>query len=329
MKEFFKVEDLCFGYLKKPLCLKDVNFCAKKNDRVLVLGLNDKGKTSLLKTISGFDEKFFGKVFFEGKEVRSIEDNKKSFSLIFDEPVLLSSTVEKNIDFLYKVLGTRIPLGEEKEKLLEKFSLQSKIKKHIKKLSVFERFKLCFLRCYIKQSRVMFIDNFIKHGFSESEKQELKIIFDKVAKDKLVFLALDDNSFLENKEFLDWFNPTKVLYVNNAKVLEFESIEEFLEKLIDLDSSEFRNDLSKVEGYCVFQDSSYYLSFEEKIVIKIDKKLNGYFEKVNLSEGENEDITMVFEKDLQFDLTNNEEINKLLYGKKLKVFSKLDRSRII
>ena len=66
MKKFFDIENLCFGYLKQPLCLKDVNFSVSKNDRVLVCGVDGAAKTSFLKAISGFDEHFFGNVYLKG-----------------------------------------------------------------------------------------------------------------------------------------------------------------------------------------------------------------------------------------------------------------------
>ena len=71
MGKYFKVENLCYGYLKKPLFLKDINFSADKDDRVLVLALDDNGKTSLVKTLSGFDERFFGKVFLQDTEMKN------------------------------------------------------------------------------------------------------------------------------------------------------------------------------------------------------------------------------------------------------------------
>ena len=55
-----EVKNLCYAYIKKPLCLKDVSFSLEKKQRALVLALDDMGKTTLLKTVSGFDDKYFG-----------------------------------------------------------------------------------------------------------------------------------------------------------------------------------------------------------------------------------------------------------------------------
>lgn len=329
MDKYFKVENLCYAYLKKPLCLKDVNFSADKNDKVLILALDDNGKTTLLKTLSGFDEKFFGKVIFQGKEIRSIPDKEKNVSVIFDVPILLNSSIEKNIDYLFDAIGKEYLSQEEKLGLLKKFKLDYSLKAKVKTLSVFEKFKLCFLRVFVKNSKIVFIDNILKNDFNKNEMLELKEIFDMCLSDKLVFLAANDNSFVENKEFFDWFKPTKVLFVNTAIMSENKSIDEFLKASIDLDACAFNDCLTKIEGYCVRQDGSYFLSFEEKYVLKIDRSLNEFFDKLKLSEGENEDIVLVFQNSMQIDLTKNNDINKLLADKKLMIFSKIDRSRVI
>lgn len=329
MEKFFNVENLCYAYLKKPLCLKDVCFSADKKDKVLVLALDDNGKTTLLKTLSGFDDKFFGKVFLQGKEIQTIPDEEKNISIIFDEPVLLNSSIEKNIDYLFDVIGKEYLSQQEKIELLKKFKLDYPLKTRVKKLSMFEKFKLCFLRVFVKNSRIVFIDNILKNNFSENELVELKEIFDICLSDKLVFLTANNGSFIDNKEFFEWFKPIKVLFINMSVATEKKSIEEFFKASIDLDACSFNDGLTKLDGYCVRQDGAFFLSFEDKYVLKIDRVLDSYFEKLKLSEGENEDIVLVFENSMQIDLTKNNDINKLLADKKLMVFSKIDRSRVI
>lgn len=330
MKDFLKCENLCFGYLKQPLCLKDVNFSMTKNDRVLVLGLNDKGKTSLLKTLSGFDLHYFGKVFIDGKEIKTISDNERNVSLIFDEPVLINSSIEKNIDFLFETLKKEIPEKLEKQELLKKFNLNYDLKHKVKNLSVFEKFKLCFLRSFVKDSKILFIDDILKNNFSEDELSEFKEIFEMCLKNKPLILSANDDSFLKNQAFFEWFKPTKILYLNFAKIYEFKSFEELENNVVDLDMTLFLNYLESQEGFCVYQEGVYYLSFEDgKITLKIDKQFNECFEKLKLSEGENEDIVLAYKKGVSIDLTKNNDFNKMLVDKKFMIFSKIDRSRVL
>lgn len=329
MKEFLKVENLCFGYLKRPLCLKDVNFSVKKNDRVLILGLEDKGKTSLIKTISGFDEHFFGNVYFEGEEIRKIPDENKCVSVIFDEPILLNSTIDKNLNFVYETLKKEIPSDIEKKELLDIFHLKFDLKFKIKRLSRFEKFKMCLIRVFIKKPKILFIDNILSHDFSQDEIAELKEIITLLMKDCLLFFTADNDSFVRYRDFFDWLNPTKVLYLNNSLVCEKHSIDDLFDNVYDLDVCSFSEDFEIKDGYCVFQEGDFYLSFDERVVVKLDKKFNDSFEKLKLSERENEDIILAWKKGLIFDLSKNNDVNNLIFEKKLMIFSKLDRSRVL
>lgn len=329
MKDYFKVQNLCFGYLKMPLCIKDANFSAEKKDRVLLLASDDSGKTSFLKAISGFDDKYFGNVFFEGTEIRKIDDDKKMFSIIFDKPILLNSTIDKNLDYLFDSIGKEKPSDEQKTKFLSEFGLNFKLKDKIRKLSIFEKFEFCFLRAFIKNSRIVFIDDILKNNFQREEVEELKKLTKKVSNDKLVFLCASEKSFLKQKEFFDEFKPTKTLYLSKAKLSEFKNFKEFEEKIIDLNACSFCDDLERKEGFCILQNGSFYLSFDEKFEIKIDKKFNLNFEKMKLSENENEDIVLVYKKDLEVDLTKNNDVNNLFEQGKLAVFSKVDGNRVI
>ena len=145
-----------------------------------------------------------------------------------------------------------------------------------------------------------------------------------------MIFASNNDSYLKNKDFFDWFKPTKILYLNFAKIYEFKSFEEFENNVVDLDMTLFLNDLESQEGFCVYQEGIYYLSFEDgKITLKIDKQFNECFEKLKLSEGENEDIVLAYKKGVSIDLTKNNDFNKMLNDKMFMIFSKIDRSRVL
>ena len=218
--------------------------------------------------------------------------------MIFDDPVLISGTVGKNLDYVFDVLKKDIPSEQEKLELLKKFNFNHDLKTKVSKLSLFDKFKLCFLRVFIKNSQVVFVDDILKNDFSSEELSELKNIMNFVLSDRLVFWAVNENNFKKNREFFEEFSATKIIYLSNANAVQYDSIDEFLKDPADLDVCLFASNLKQVEGYCVYQESCFYLKFEEKYVIKIDKKLNEYFEKLKLSNGENEDIIMFYDKSL-------------------------------
>lgn len=329
MSEFFKVEYLCYGYLKKPLCLKDVCFSAGKKDKVLILAKDDSGKTTLLKALSGFDDKFFGKVFCDKKEIRTIPDNEKQFSVIFDKPILIGGSIDKNLNYLCENNNLQNLSESEKLEILKKINLNFKLKDNIKKLTVFEQFKFCLIRSYIKNSRVIFIDDVFKNKLSDEEKQELIDLINDLFADKLVFLCANQDSFLSNKTIFEKFNPSKILYLNLSQIHEYKDFDTFFDNPIDLDAVSFNDDLSIKNGYCIKQDGDYYLCFDDKFEIKVDKKLNEKFDKLKLGNNDNEDIVFVHKKEINVDFSKNNDFNKLMLNKIVMIFSKLDRSKVI
>lgn len=329
MGNFFVAQNLCYAYIKKPLCLKDVCFSVERNEKVLVLGKKDSGKTTLLKILSGFDDKYFGFIKINGNEIKSMNDTEKQVSLIFDYPILLKGSIKKNIEYVFKVLDKQIISESEILNLLKTFGLNHELKLNIKKLSVFEKFKLCLLRTYLKQPKIIFIDSILSNNFNLSELDELKNILDMICYNKLVFLCASEEEFLNYSQFYEWFNADRIFYLNLAKLTEYKSINGFLSNPFDLDACAFNNGLNEVEGYCVKQNGRYYLSIEEKYVLKIDIKFNSYFDKLKLADGENEDVVIVYKKNEKVDFSKNNDFNKLLLNKQIKVFSRLDRSRVI
>lgn len=329
MDNSFIVKNLCYAYLKKPLCLKDVSFSAEKNDKILILGLEDAGKTTLIKTLSGFDDKYFGSIKLFGKEIKAIPDEQKNVSLILDYPTLIGGSIEKNIDYVFKVTNKQCLSIDEKISMLKTFGLDFDLKTNIKKLSKFEQFKLCFLRSFLKKSEMICIDDILNNDFSSDELEELKRILGFVCEKKIVFLCASEKSYLKVPEFFDWFCPSMVLYLNLAQISQHKNIYALLDNPRDLDACAFNVGLQQKEGYCVKQDGEFYVSVDDGVVVKIDRKLNEYFEKLNLADNENEDIVLCFSRTEDIDFCKNNEVNRLFADGRIFVFSKLDRRRVL
>ena len=83
MEQFFEAKNVCFSYYRKPLCLKDVHLSIKKNEKVILLAPEEMGKTTFLKVLSSFEDKYFGKILYNGKDLKTLGDEEKNFSLIF------------------------------------------------------------------------------------------------------------------------------------------------------------------------------------------------------------------------------------------------------
>ncbi|HEY3053923.1 MAG TPA: peptidase domain-containing ABC transporter [Thermoanaerobaculia bacterium] len=94
--EFQKV---CFSYRPPTTVLSDVSFHLPAGGTLLILGETGSGKTSLASLILGFYEPASGEILVDGVNNRILdkESLRRSLSIVFQDPTLMSGTVSENI----------------------------------------------------------------------------------------------------------------------------------------------------------------------------------------------------------------------------------------
>jgi len=327
MKSYLEVKNLCYSHYKQPLCLKDVSFTLQKNETLVVLGHDEMGKTTLLNTVSGFDNRYFGSVTLEGVEVKNIPDEDKGFSIVYEEPILINGTIEKNLDFVCKTLGIKKE-REEKQEILSKFKISADLKARVKKLSYVEKVKLNLARLYIKQPRLVFIDDIFKN-LSAEESVEILELAQQVTKNSTNIFVFSKDTVLKNGEILNNFKSNKVLYINNSKGLLYKNFSEFEKSCVDLNAVKFFDYYKFVSGACYVEDESYFFVDSTGVHFKFDKEFNKKFNNVQLDVIEGEDTVFVFKKDLNLELYKNNDVNSYFKDGLIMMFLRLDGSRII
>ena len=77
--EILRVENLTKIYGKdstKVIALDDVSFSVEKGEFIAIVGASGSGKSTLLHLIGGVDRPTKGKVFIDGKDIFSFNDDK-------------------------------------------------------------------------------------------------------------------------------------------------------------------------------------------------------------------------------------------------------------
>lgn len=137
--EILRVENLCKVYGSGEArvdALKHVSFSMQKGEFAAVVGASGSGKSTLLNCIGGLDEADTGKVFLNGRDVFSMEENERTIfrrqniGFIFQSFHLIPElNVEQNIIFPL-LLDYKKPKRERVDEILEVLGLADR-RKHL------------------------------------------------------------------------------------------------------------------------------------------------------------------------------------------------------
>lgn len=328
---FFEVKNLNYAYLKEPLCLKDVNFSFEKNDKVVLLASEEQGKTTFVKVISSFDPKYFGQILLNGKDLKSINDEDKGFSVHLSEPVVLQNkSIKQNIQQLFKDMKTTCVSDECIVDSLSKFKITHEMSTKLKKLSLVQKIKFQMMRSYLRGTKIFFVDDIFFRLSDDDKREVFDIFYNYFLSDleKTIVFALSSESYKFLKNELMKLNINKILYLNLAEVSEFKNLSEFERSLKTLDMVNFIDDYQTIEG-TLFCEKGYYLMEMFNKVIRLDKKLNSKLEKSNMSFADSERIKIVSKTHINLENIKDDEINECMLKDKIYIFSMIDERRLI
>ncbi len=133
--EILKVQNLCRTYGKGETsveALKNVSFSMAKGEFTAVVGESGSGKSTLLNCIGGLDEPTSGKVFMDGEDLFSMNENqrtifrRRNIGFIFQSFQLVPElNVEQNIIFPL-LLDYRQPDEARLEEILDVLGLKDR-----------------------------------------------------------------------------------------------------------------------------------------------------------------------------------------------------------
>ncbi|MGR9047683.1 ABC transporter ATP-binding protein [Halobacillus faecis] len=84
--------------------LKDLTFQLKKGEIISIVGPSGSGKTTLLRILAGLEKPTDGEMIMNGKNITKQKANRRSISLVFQQPLLFPHmTVKENIAYGAKV----------------------------------------------------------------------------------------------------------------------------------------------------------------------------------------------------------------------------------
>lgn len=94
-------ENVSFGYNKDKLLMKNVNFTAKAEQMVAIVGPTGAGKTTLINFLMRFYDVNGGKILFDGVDISKVrrKELRANFGMVLQDTWLFKGTISENIAY--------------------------------------------------------------------------------------------------------------------------------------------------------------------------------------------------------------------------------------
>ena len=100
-KEQIVFENVSFGYTKDKLLMKNVNFTAKAEQMVAIVGPTGAGKTTLINLLMRFYDVNSGRILFDGVDISKVsrKELRANFGMVLQDTWLFKGTIAENISY--------------------------------------------------------------------------------------------------------------------------------------------------------------------------------------------------------------------------------------
>ena len=221
-----KIENLYkkFGKLE---VLNGIDINVEKGEIIAIIGPSGSGKSTFLRCINRLEEPTNGKIFIDGENILSKETNinkiREKVGMVFQHFNLFPhKNVIKNITLApIKIKNYSLELAESKaDKLLSKVGLLDKKYAYPNQLSGGQKQRIAIARALAMEPEVMLFDEPTSALDPEMIKEVLDVMIE-LAKDGMTMLIVThEMGFAKNV-------ATRILFMNDGKILEDEKPEEF------------------------------------------------------------------------------------------------------
>lgn len=157
-----KVEHLYVSFTKEYYTLNNINLHLKSGQKLTIIGSKESGRTALLRTLLGLENKVKGEILFKNIPLEKIDfENDISVGYLpATIPFLENKTVKQNIEYVIKIRDKNDPYMQVKvNNALISYGLDYFKNKKVKELSYLDRLKLALARLFVRNIDIFLIDD--------------------------------------------------------------------------------------------------------------------------------------------------------------------------
>ena len=208
-----------FEYKKNELVLKGLSFDIDRGETLAVVGRTGAGKTSMINIINRFYEIKSGVVKINDKNIYDIDLNnlRENISLINQDVFLFSESIINNVGLYDPNISKQMIIDGAKEIGLHEFinSLPSAYEYVIGErgvnLSVGQRQLIAFLRVYVRNSKILILDEATSSIDSKTE-QLLQNALRRISTNRTTIIIAHRLSTI--------LHADKIIFLNDGKIVE-------------------------------------------------------------------------------------------------------------
>ncbi len=205
-----KVDSLCVSFTKEYFTLNNISFELGNNQKLIIVGSKESGRTVLLRTLLGLEPIAKGDVLFKDISISKVDfQNDLSVGYIPVMPTFLDKkTVEDNLEYIVKLrTSDKSYIAPKVNNALMEYGLEYIRKKKVKELNYYDKLKLALARLSTRELDVLLIDDvFSKLSSMEREKyiKQIKALVRSQSCTTLIMVDSDEvaSMFGYNKKYL-------------------------------------------------------------------------------------------------------------------------------